>query len=273
MNRTRFASALAMAALATTLLPSPLRATITFQRTYGGKQTDNGFSVQQTADGGYIIAGQTSSFDTVHGNVYLIRTSEQGDTLWTRTFSGGSTDEPNSLLQTSDSGYIVAGTWEYPGGGYEEIRLIRTDAHGDTLWTRTLGNTGFGCECMSVRPTSDSGYIIAGGIMCYSVGRSDAYLIKTDATGDTLWTRTYGGPGLRNDEANGVQQTPDGGYIFAGYTDCQDGLSSRVWLIKTDASGETLWTRTYGSGQCNEAYSIQPGVPPVGWTLRSMGVA
>lgn len=207
MNRTRFASALAMAALASILLPSSLAAQVVFERTYGGDNADWGCSVQQTADHGYVIAGLTNSSGP-GTEVYLIRTDSAGDTLWTRTYGGAHADFANSVRQTADGGYILTGGTKSFGGGDEDVYLIKTDAHGDTMWTRAFGGTeddgGW-----SVGQTTDSGFIIAGSTRSFGAGGLDVWLLKTDTHGDTLWTRTFGGAG--SDQALSVEQTTDSG--------------------------------------------------------------
>jgi hypothetical protein len=219
-------------------------------RTYGGSSTDRGNSVQQTQDGGYIVAGYTNSF----GNwfqVYLIKTNSGGDTLWTRTYGGAHWDEGWSVQQTSDGGYIVAGETS-PSGNSNDVYLIKTNSGGDTLWSRNYGGTGWD-EGYSVQQTSDTGYIVAG--FTNSFGNGDqVYLIKTNPSGDTLWTKTYGGTDY--DWGESVRQTSDGGYIVAGVYD-YSGTNPQVYLVKTNATGDTLWTRTYGGTGDDEGYSIQ----------------
>ena len=209
-------------------------------RTYGGTSSDLAGCVQQTEDGGYIITGCTYSFGPgtpTYPNVYLIKTNIQGDTLWTRVYGGANIDAGNSVRQTSDGGYIIAGyTYSY-GNGSGDVYLIKTNGSGDTVWTRAYGGTSDDGGS-SVRQTADGGYIIAGTTYSFGAGGYDVYLIKTNASGDTLWTRTYGGTG--DDEGESVQQTADGGYIIAGYTSSfGPGTpdSTNVYLIKTDSLG------------------------------------
>jgi uncharacterized delta-60 repeat protein len=222
-------------------------------RAYGGAGSDEGYSVQQTSDGGYILAGVYDIFGSNH-QVYLVKTNASGDTLWTRDYGGsGRTafDYGRSVQQTSEGGYIVAG-YTYSFGNSAQFYLIKTNATGDTLWTRTYG--GLDIERgYSVQQTSDGGYIVAGET--FSFGNFwQVYLIKTNATGDTLWTRNYGG--ASDDWGRSVQQTTDGGYIVAGYTNSY-GNWYQVYLIKTNASGDTLWTRTYGGTEAEEGFSVR----------------
>jgi len=222
---------------------SPMYAQITFERWYGGTSSDEGYSVAQTSDGGYIVAGRTISFGAGFGDVYLIKTDANGDTLWTRTYGGTDWDDGRSVAQTFDGGYIIAGWTESYGVGPFDVYLIKTDSSGDTLWTRTYGGVGYDWG-FSVAQTSDSGYIISGMTDSYGAGSSDVYLIKTDTNGDTLWTRTYGGTYW--DMGESVAQTSDSGYIIAGKTLSYGAGHEDVYLIKTDFLGDTLWTRTYG---------------------------
>jgi hypothetical protein len=225
-----------------------------WERNYGGTERDYGYSVQQTQDGGYIVAGYTYSFGPgtpQYPNVYLIKTNASGDTLWTRTYGGTNDDYGYSVQQTSDGGYIVAGNTNSFGSG-GQVYLVKTNAIGDTLWTRTYGGTNddYG---YSVQQTLDTGYIVAG--VTTSFGNSvQVYLVKTNASGDTLWTRTYGG--AYGDFGYSVQQTSDGGYIVAGRSD-GFGNGVEVFLVKTTALGDTLWTRTYGGTNDDAGNSAQ----------------
>jgi hypothetical protein len=228
-----------------------------WSRTYGGPSTEGGYSVQQTTDGGYIIAGNTDSYGTGGDNVYLIKTNAQGDTLWTRTYGGEDQDEAYSVAQTSDGGYIIAGKTHSFGAGGEDVYLLRIDASGDTLWTRTFGHSGSDDVGSSVQQTTDGGFIIAGYRSAYDPVFVDVYVIRTDASGDTLWTRMYGGADWDFDRGDAVQQTADGGYIIAGTTHSFGAGGDDVYLLKTDASGDTLWTRTFGGPDRDWGASVQ----------------
>jgi len=211
-----------------------------WQRNYGGPDLEEGFCVQQTTDGGYIIAGMSASFGNLY-QVYLIKTDSMGDTAWSRTYGGASYEYGYSVHQTTDGGYIIVGFTDSFGNG-RQVYLIKTDSFGDTLWTKTYGDTlteyGY-----AVQQTTDGGYIIVGLTNSFGNG-NQVYLIKTDSLGDTLWTKTYGGPG--RDRGFSVQQTADGGYIIAG--DFNYPLNyDPVALLKTDSLGDTLWTKTYGT--------------------------
>ena len=223
-------------------------------RTYGGSDNDWGYSVQQTSDGGFTVAGSTESFGAGAEDVWLIHTDATGDTLWTRTYGGSDYDFGKSGQPTSDGGFIVTGYNRSFSGGECDLWLIRTDAKGDTLWTRTYGGSG-GEAGWSVQQTSDGGFIVAGYTSSYGAGGDDVRLIRTDSLGGTLWARTYGG--IAGDVGYSVQQISDSGFIVAGETQSFGAGGGDVWLIRTDATGDTLWTQTYGGSDYDGGYSVQ----------------
>jgi hypothetical protein len=152
-----------------------------------------------------------------------------------RTYGGSGSESAASVQQMSDSGCIIAGwTNSYGVGG--DVYLIKTNAYGDTLWTRTFGGSGHDVA-ISLQQTTDGGFVITGWYTVFFY--KDVYLIKTNATGDLLWERTFGGS--NDDIGYSVQQTNDGGYVIVGFKQFVG-----VYLIKTNAVGDTLWTRTLG---------------------------
>ncbi len=208
-------------------------------RTYGGINGDNGYSVQQTSDGGFIIVGTTSSYGAGSSDIYLIRTDSDGDTLWTRTYGGDSAEVGFSIQQTNDNGFVIVGSTKTASA--ESCYLIRTNSNGDTLWTKMYGGSSsieYIEQATSVQQTSDGGFILIGAHL------SDVYLIRTDAIGDTLWTKMYGGNSF--EFGTTIRQTTDEGFIIAGYTYSTLFGDLDVYLIRTNSNGDTLWTRTYG---------------------------
>ncbi len=235
------------------VLPSVAGAQVAFEKWYGGNSGDYGYSVAQTTDGGYIIAGKTRSYGAGSYDVYLIKTDSIGDTLWTRTYGDTCSDVGSSVVQTTDGGYVIAGRTKSFGVDSSDVYLIKTNSTGDTSWTRTYGGTGndYG---YSVAQTTDGGYIITGSTSSYGAGLSDVYLIKTNSSGDTSWTKAYGG--TYRDVGRSVVQTTDGGYIIAGWTCSFGAWLSDVYLIKTDSIGDTLWTKTYGDSASDYGNSV-----------------
>jgi hypothetical protein len=223
-------------------------------KTYGGFHIETGWSVLQTSDEGFIIAGTTHSFGAGESDVYLIKVNTSGDTLWTRTYGGSGFENGISAKQTSDNGFIIVGWTDSFGAGVEDIYLIKTDSLGDTLWTKTYGGTSYDYG-WDVHKTTDGGFIITGDTESFGAGSNDVYLIKTDSLGDTLWTRTYGGSS--GDGGSSVQQTSDGGYIIAGGTSSFGAGNADVWLLKTNSTGDTFWTRTYGGTGSDDGREVR----------------
>ncbi len=223
-------------------------------KTIGGTSDDEGYSVQQTADGGYIVVGSTDSYGAGDSDVYLIKTNSSGDTLWTKTIGGVNTEAGSFVQQTTDGGYILTGSTRSCGAGNDDVYLIKTNSSGDTQWTKTIGGADSD-HGYYVQQTTDGGYIIAGYTESCGAGNSDVYLIKTDSSGNTLWTKTVGGSG--NDQGESVQQTIDGGYILTGFTNSSGAGSYDVYIIKTDSSGDTLWTKVIGGAGYDRCNSIR----------------
>jgi hypothetical protein len=222
---------------------------VAWWHTYGGPGYEDGLSVAQTDDGGYIIGGWTSSFGT-GGDVYLIKTDALGDTMWTRTYGGPDNDRGNSVARTDDGGYVIAGYTLSFGAGESDVYLLKTDGVGDTVWTRTYGGPDHDWG-NSVAQTYDGGYVIAGTTLSFGAGESRVYLIKTDGVGDTVWTRTYGG----TSHGYSVAQTSDGEYIIAGQYEWYGEYSASLW--KADAGGDLLWSACFGaSGYWACGYSV-----------------
>jgi hypothetical protein len=238
------------------MLTSEVMAQITFEKIYGGINRDEGYSIQQTPDGGYIIAGFTYSFGAGLSDVYLIKTDSLGNTSWTKTLGDSSWEGSRSVQVTTDGGFIIAGYTSSVGAGLGDVYLVKTDSTGDTLWTKTYGGISNDIG-YSVQQTFDGGYIITGRTASFGAGFYDVYLIRTDSLGDTLWTKTYGRAAW--DEGSSVQQTSDGGFIVTGLADevWAGSWLGEVYLIKTDSLGDSLWTKTFGDSYYNRGYSVQ----------------
>ncbi len=222
-------------------------------RAYGGLYSDRGYSVKQTVDRGFIATGKTISYSVGLGDIWLVRTDSNGDTLWTLSYGYADDDRGNCVCQTSDGGFIVVGTTGETWLQTARILLIRVSADGDVLWSRTYGE---GMEAgWSVQQTSDGGFIVLGTTGTYSIGYADIYLMRINIEGDTLWTRTYGD--VRNDVGYSIQITSDEGYIIAGATDSYGVGNSDFYLIKTNSIGDTTWTRTYGGRDYDGAFSVE----------------
>jgi hypothetical protein len=238
-----------------------------WSRTYGGTEDDVVSSIGATSDGGYIITGYTESFGASEKDVWLVKTDNCGNMVWNRTYGGPNSDYGESVQQTSDGGYIVAGYTGWleelpydksdpfyiipanrPHEFHFDAYVVKTDADGNLMWNRTYSSEGddYG---HSVEQTVDGGYVITGYTRAFGIAGGDSddfdvWLFKIDGEGDVEWSRTYGG-GC----GESVQQTSDGGYVIGGYTN--DFL-----LIKTDPDGYMTWNKTYDIGREDTAFSV-----------------
>jgi len=212
-----------------------------WNQTFGGANSDNGFSVEQIADGGFIITGYTSSYGAGHNDVWLIKTDSNGDEVWNQTFGGSMWDFGHSVQQTTDGGYIIVGwTWTYDEGVYD-VWLIRTDPGGNIEWDKRFGGNKAD-DGYSVQQIADGGFIITGDTWSYGAGSNDVWLIKTDSNGDEEWNQTFGG--TNSEWGYSVQQTTDGGYIITGITYSYGAGSIDAWLIRVETENNPPYEPT-----------------------------
>lgn len=246
-----------------------------WQKTFGGPGKDFGYSVIETSDGGYAIIGETESFGNGGRDIYLIKTNENGDTLWTKTYGGVDRDNGYSIVQTPDNGFAIAGYIASQGNDIKEAYLIKTDENGVEEWATSFGQSEFVAGA-SVILSDESGFIMLtyldfsvylikidengtqdwakemadlsilsgssltytsdGGIAIAGFYDGDAKLIKTNANGDVIWTKSYGGI-LDDDRVFSICGIDDGGVALAGYTQSFGNGLHDVYLIRTDSLG------------------------------------
>ena len=252
---------------------------IEWQKCLGGTNDDRAYSIQQTSNGGFIVAGYTSSNDgDVSGNhgywdTWVVKLNSSGDIEWQKCLGGTSDDYANSIQQTSDSGFIVAGytfsndydvSENHENGKYWVVKL---NSSGTILWQKCLGGTVYGAIAYSIQQTSDGGFIVAGETRSYNGdvsgnhGGIDYWVVKLDSLGDIEWQKCLGG--TNNDYARSIQQTSDGGFIVAGYTSSNDGDVSGFhgysdyWVVKLNSSGDIEWQKCLGGTNDDWARSIK----------------
>lgn len=182
-------------------------------KTYGGSNSEGGRSVCETIDGGFAIVGYTFSYRAGNADVYLIKIDSAGNKQWENTIGGAGWEYGYSICRSGDGGYILVGFTSPYGAGSEDVYVIKTDANGDTIWTRTYGGINVDVG-RSVCQTNDGGYLICGYTKSFGAGKDDIYLLKINSDGDTLWTKVYGN--TRMEVGRSVIETLDGKIVIAG---------------------------------------------------------
>jgi PKD repeat protein len=228
-----------------------VKATETWKKTFTSSDvtyTTGAFSIQQTTnDGGYITTGFTSGEGAAGSNVVLIKTDPKGNQSWRKIYGGAKDDGGSSVKQTTDGGYIVLGYTASKGKGEQDLYLLKTNANGDTTWTKTYGDVDHD-DGYEVQQTKDGGYILVGLLG----GNCSAYIVKTDVKGDTLWTRsiknTNTNPNAIStcDQATSVQETSDEGFMVLGINTTYSGFGKtdqKTFLTKINKNGSILWTK------------------------------
>lgn len=234
------------------LIKTDANGNLQWQKTYGGTEIDKGWSVKQTIDGGYMIAGYTNSFGYGDADVYVIRTTSQGDTLWTKTYGGTSSDCGYTLDNASDGGFVVAGGTCSFGAGNDDLYVISIDTLGNLVWERTYGGAGHD-NAYSIKQLYDGGYIIAGYTTSFGVIGEDAYVVRIDSNGDSLWTQTYGD--TSHDLISHVESTQDSGFIMIGFS--LSFAEGDYYVIRTNGNGDTIWIRNFGGEMTEWGYAIR----------------
>jgi len=222
-------------------------------KTIGGAAREGGNSIIQTSDGGYAIAGYTESFGAGEADVYVVKLDANGNLQWTKTIGGENDDGGNSLIQTSDGGYAIAGYTNSFGAGEADVYVVKLDANGNLQWTKTIGGPA-GDGGSSLIQTSDGGYAITGSTKSFGAGGDDVYVVKLDAHGNLQWTKTIGGPA--SEEGYSLIQTSDGGYAIAGSTTSFGAGGYDVYVVKLDAHGNLQWTKTIGGPGYEIGFSL-----------------
>jgi hypothetical protein len=211
------------------LVKTDLDGTVEWNQIYGGVDLDIAVSVVQTDDGGYALAGYTSSSGAGEWDFWLVKTDSSGNMQWNQTYGGADYDYVLSVVQTGDGGYALVGSTDSFGAGACDSWLVKTDSAGNNLWNQTYGGASDD-EAYSVVQTDDGGYALAGYTWSFGAGASDFWLVKTDSSGNMQWNQTYGG--ASSDAALCVVQTGDGGYALVGSTDSFGAGWTDFWLVK-----------------------------------------
>jgi hypothetical protein len=242
-----------------------------WSQTYGGEGSEKAYSLVESSDGGYALAGYTYPSDAEESDVWLVKTDSNGNMVWNQTYGEGSI---RALVQTSDGGYALAGRankgdWDI----YRDFLLVKTDNHGNMEWNRTYGGKDLD-HAYSLVQTSDGGFALVGDTSPNLLGSPrDIWLVKTDAYGVMEWNRTYGGASYGY--AYSLIVTSDGGFALAGCTTSFGAGHEDFWLVKTDEDGDIMWNQTYGGEKYDCAYALvetsDGGYTIAGYTNSSGG--
>ncbi len=217
---------------------------------YGGAGRDRGQDIIQTSDNGYAIVGYTTSAPAQYYDAFLVRTAVNGDTLWTKRYGASSYDDANSVKVLSDGGFILGGQSSNGTNGFDQY-LVRTNASGTLLWSKRFGTPQTdNIDCVALLP---DGFILAGGTND-SISDNGS-LVRTDTGGVVIWSKSFGGS--LPDDFHRVDTTSDGGFIASGTTRSYGPLNPNMWMIRTNSSGDSLWSKTYGGDNHDHGYSGQ----------------
>jgi len=238
------------------LLKTDSTGNLLWSKTYSGTNSDGARSVQQTLDGGFIIAGSAFSNGLFYSEFYLLKTDSIGNLQWTKTFGGSQTELAYKVVQTIDSGYAISGYTYSFGSGLPDYLFIKTDKNGNLQWSRTFGSPLSVDKNFDMKYTSDGGYILAGKTWVPSSFQGQGYVIKLDSLGTVEWSQVYGDSA--QSEFYSVFQNADGGYVFAGWTNGFVGSFSNMYIVKTDSLGRSIKSCYQDTFITNVSISIPP---------------
>ena len=255
---------------------------IEWEKNYGGNAEDEGYSIVQTSDGGYIVGGNTYSSangdvsGANHGSsdIWIVKLDNTGAITWEKNYGGDQTEYFNSIRQTTDGGYIVVGSTNSSANGDVtgasngdfDVWIVKLDNAGAITWQKNYGGSASD-RGLSVIQTTDTGYMVAantessatGDVTGANNGAKDIWLLKLDNAGAITWQKNYGGSGDDGFQYDCIKQTTDGGYIgLASTASSATGDVSGVnkgavdyWAVKLDNAGSITWEKNYG-GSGNE---------------------
>lgn len=231
-----------------------------WSKTYGGGGNDGAVYMIETSDHGYALVGSTQSIGSGSDDILFIRTDENGDTLFTRSYGSPDSEVGISIAEIPSGGFVICGKQTRTVGGFPlaDGILLRTDASGDLLWANLYGDSLWE-ELESVGVNSDESIVSCGAITTYGAGKYDVLCLKTNSAGDVDWAKAYGGAEV--DASYGLLINSDSSYTISGYTNSlgyghehRGDDSTNIFLMKINASGDTIWTRSYGDGLQDEAF-------------------
>ena len=180
--------------LSVAVLSGPLAGAEPWAKTYGGSNFDLGFSMQETWDGGWIVAGATASSGEGENDAWVVKLDSDGEIAWQKTYGGSGNDYAKCIGLTMDGGYIVAGTTYSFGTGGSDAWLLKLDENGETVWQKAYGGSSY--DYVTAIEVFSWGYIVAGNTFSFGDGDSNIWVMAIVNDGETAWEKTYGGDGF-----------------------------------------------------------------------------
>lgn len=222
-----------------------------WNKTYGGIHTEYASDIISTSDEGYAIVGSVFSNQSTESDIMLIKVDGNGNKEWTSVFGDGKDEWAESMLQTEDGGYLIAGRTSSYGSNLWDIWLIKTDENGNEMWNKTYGL--WDMEWAETIIDTEDGYVVGGKTTSTSTGHTYAWIIKINKDGNEMWNKTYGGG--EGDHLNALAKT-DNGFIFVGTTASYDVAQFDAWLVKIDEEGREIWNKSFGTRDREIAYNV-----------------
>lgn len=219
---------------------------VDWQRTYGGTGGDIARSIKHTFDGGFVVAGLTSSFTSGKQDMWVLKFDKAGNMQWHKSYGGTGNDVAHAIEPTADGGYLVAGYTQSFAAQNKDYFVVKTDSTGKVEWAKRYGGTAADVIRFA-KQTADGNYLVAG--FTHSFGTNgDIMVLKLDTNGDIIWQKTYGGG--KFEEPGAILEVP-GGYIIMEQSNSFSS-STDGWIFKIDDAGAILWQKRIGGGSFDE---------------------
>jgi uncharacterized delta-60 repeat protein len=226
---------------------------VEWQKIYGGTGNDRVCCIVAVSDGGFVLAGSTSSFGAGMQDFWVIKLNASGDVEWQKAYGGASIDEANVIATVSDGGFIVAGSTLSFGAGSTDLWVLKLDASGNVEWQKAYGGPSSE-QANSITSLADGGFAVCGLTFSFGAGDRDVWVLKLNSSGGVEWQKTYGGAGI--DEANSITQISGGGFVVVGSSDSFGVDNSDFWILTINDSGDIQWQKTYGGASTDFAESV-----------------
>ena len=224
---------------------------VEWENTYGGPADDEARSIILAPDGGYVVAGSTQSFGAGgDGAVWVLKLDADGAIEWQKMLDHG---QGAGAAPAEGGGYAIAGGTSQHGAGGSDAWVVRLDETGSIVWQNTYGGSDSD-TAYAIAPTSDSGFAVAGWTASFGAGWADFWVLKLDGSGDVEWAKAYGGS--EAEDARFITQTPDNGFVVAGWSVSFGAGEADMWILKLDADGGVQWQSVYGGSGIDRAFSV-----------------